>query len=42
MPALKAVRDDFSAAAPHFYWTLDLKLAISRRSSRRTATTSAR
>jgi stage II sporulation protein D len=26
MPALKAVRDDFSAAAPHFYWTLDLKL----------------
>jgi len=26
MPALKAVRDEFSAAAPHFYWTLDLKL----------------
>ena len=27
MPALKAIRDDFSGAAPHFYWTLDLKLA---------------
>jgi len=27
MPALKAIRDEFSAAAPHFYWTLDLKLA---------------
>jgi stage II sporulation protein D len=26
MPALKAIRDEFSAAAPHFYWTLDLKL----------------
>jgi len=27
MPALKAIRDEFSGAAPHFYWTLDLKLA---------------
>ena len=27
MPALKAVRDDFSMAAPHFYWSLDLRLA---------------
>jgi stage II sporulation protein D (peptidoglycan lytic transglycosylase) len=27
MPALKAIRDDFSSAAPHFYWTLDLKLS---------------
>jgi stage II sporulation protein D len=27
MPALKAVRDEFSAAAPHFYWSLDLRLA---------------
>ena len=27
MPALKAIRDDFSAAAPHYYWTLDLKLS---------------
>src|SRR5206468_8741676 len=24
---LKAIRDEFSGAAPHFYWTLDLKLA---------------
>jgi stage II sporulation protein D len=27
MPALKAVRDEFSAAAPHFYWTLELRLS---------------
>jgi stage II sporulation protein D len=27
MPALKPVRDEFSGAAPHFYWSLDLKLA---------------
>jgi stage II sporulation protein D len=27
MPALKAIRDDFSTAAPHYYWTLDLKLS---------------
>ena len=27
MPALKAIRDEFSAGAPHFYWTLDLRLA---------------
>jgi stage II sporulation protein D len=27
MPALRAIRDEFSGAAPHFYWTLDLKLA---------------
>jgi len=27
MPALKAIRDDFSSASPHFYWTLDLRLA---------------
>jgi stage II sporulation protein D len=27
MPALKAIRDEFSAAAPHFYWTLDLRLS---------------
>jgi len=27
MPALKAIRDEFSAAAPHFYWSLDLRLA---------------
>jgi len=26
MPALKPVRDEFSGAAPHFYWSLDLKL----------------
>jgi stage II sporulation protein D (peptidoglycan lytic transglycosylase) len=26
MPALKAIRDDFSMAAPHFYWSLDLRL----------------
>jgi stage II sporulation protein D len=26
MPALKAIRDEFSAAAPYFYWTLDLRL----------------
>src|SRR5262249_39845652 len=27
MPALKPVRDEFSGAAPHFYWSLDLRLA---------------
>jgi len=27
MPALKAIRDDFSTASPHFYWSLDLRLA---------------
>lgn len=27
MPALRAVRCEFSAGSPHFYWTLDLKLA---------------
>jgi stage II sporulation protein D len=27
MPALKAVRCEFSANSPHFYWNLDLKLA---------------
>jgi stage II sporulation protein D len=27
MPALKAIRDDFSMAAPHFYWNLDLRLS---------------
>jgi stage II sporulation protein D len=26
MPALKAIRDEFSAAAPHFYWTVGLRL----------------
>jgi len=26
MPALKPVRDEFSGAAPHSYWSLDLKL----------------
>jgi stage II sporulation protein D len=26
MPALKAIRDEFSTAAPHFYWSLDLRL----------------
>ena len=30
MPALKAIRDDFSTAAPHYYWTLDLKLGSVR------------
>jgi len=27
MPALKAIRDEFSTASPHFYWSLDLRLA---------------
>ncbi len=27
MPALKAVRCEFSIGSPHFYWTLDLKLS---------------
>jgi stage II sporulation protein D len=27
MPGLKAVRCEFSAGSPHFYWNLDLKLA---------------
>jgi stage II sporulation protein D len=27
MPALKAVRCEFSAGSPHFYWNLDLRLA---------------
>ena len=27
MPALRAIRDEFSARAPHFYWSLDLRLA---------------
>ena len=27
MPGLKPVRCDFSAGSPHFYWSLDLKLA---------------
>jgi stage II sporulation protein D len=27
MPALKAIRDEFSIASPHFYWNLDLRLA---------------
>jgi len=27
MPALKPVRCDFSAGSPHFYWSLDLRLA---------------
>jgi len=27
MPALKPVRCEFSASSPHYYWTLDLKLA---------------
>jgi stage II sporulation protein D len=27
MPALKAVRCEFSTGSPHFYWTLDLKLS---------------
>jgi stage II sporulation protein D len=27
MPALKAVRCDFSAGSPHYYWNLDIKLA---------------
>lgn len=27
MPALKAIRDEFSTASPHFYWTIDLRLA---------------
>jgi stage II sporulation protein D len=27
MPALKPVRCEFSAGSPHFYWSLDLKLA---------------
>lgn len=27
MPALKAIRDEFSAGSPHFYWSLDLRLA---------------
>jgi stage II sporulation protein D len=27
MPALRAVRCEFSAGSPHFYWTLDLKLS---------------
>ena len=27
MPALKAIRDEFSIASPHFYWNLDLQLA---------------
>lgn len=27
MPGLKAVRCDFSAGSPHYYWTLDLKTA---------------
>lgn len=27
MPALKSVRCEFSASSPHFYWTLDVKLA---------------
>ncbi len=26
MPALKAIRDDFSSGAPNFYWSLDLRL----------------
>jgi stage II sporulation protein D len=26
MPALKAIRDEFSAASPHFYWTVGLRL----------------
>ena len=27
MPALKAIRDEFSAGSPHFYWNLDVRLA---------------
>ena len=27
MPALRPVRCEFSASSPHYYWTLDLKLA---------------
>jgi stage II sporulation protein D len=27
MPALRAIRDEFSTAAPHSYWSLDLRLA---------------
>ncbi|MEK7702256.1 MAG: SpoIID/LytB domain-containing protein [candidate division NC10 bacterium] len=27
MPALRAVRDEFSSASPHFTWSLDLRLA---------------
>src|SRR2546427_1945693 len=27
MPALTAIRDEFSTASPHFYWSLDLRLA---------------
>jgi stage II sporulation protein D len=27
MPALRAIRDAYSMAAPYFYWTLDLRLA---------------
>lgn len=27
MPALRAIRDEFSTASPHFYWSLDLRLA---------------
>ena len=27
MPALKAIRDEFSTASPNFYWNLDLRLA---------------
>jgi stage II sporulation protein D len=27
MPALRAIRDEYSMAAPYFYWTLDLRLA---------------
>jgi len=27
MPALRAIRDEYSAGAPHFYWSVDLRLA---------------
>src|SRR4030095_7921624 len=27
MPALRAIRDEYSMAAPYFYWSLDLRLA---------------
>jgi stage II sporulation protein D len=27
MPALRAIRDEYSMGAPYFYWTLDLRLA---------------
>lgn len=35
MPAMKAIRDEFSADAPNFYWSLDLRLGALAETLRR-------